>query len=359
MLGLVGLSGVTNCLQFKRNDMKKINKYLMCTVAAASIAACGGGGGGSTGGVAAPAAPVVQVTAQLVTSVPTPTYGAASEELIAFNYLNAERARCGFGKLAQSVPLDKAAKAHADYQLINTFLGHFENARQFPNGYTGGGPADRATFQGYVGIAEITDELTGYLIADGVKTGKGKKSIQELLGAPYHALGILGGYRDIGIAVRNNLETGTAIGRVIAQYKLAYKATDARQDLPKGSLSTYPCNGTIDVERALYDESPSPVPGRNLRTSPLGALTIYRAGEGDILEIVSVTYTKKSDGQNVVLRAPLTSTNNPNTDVPFRQNEASVIADVAMSAKTTYIRNSVLKLNGVPITDVTEFTTGM
>ena len=109
----------------------------MCTVAAASIAACGGGGGGSTGGVAAPAAPVVQVTAQLVTSVPTPNYGAASEELIAFNYLNAERARCGFGKLAQSVPLDKAAKAHADYQLINTFLGHFENAAQYPNGFTG------------------------------------------------------------------------------------------------------------------------------------------------------------------------------------------------------------------------------
>ena len=331
----------------------------MCTVAAASIAACGGGGGGSTGGVAAPAAPVVQVTAQLVTSVPTPTYGATSEELIAFNYLNAERARCGFGKLAQSVPLDKAAKAHADYQLINNFLGHFENAGQYPNGFTGVRPSERIQFQGYQEQGGVTDEIADFLVTNSAKAGAGAKSVRTLLNAPYHAIAMLRGYRDIGMSIRSNLDVGSTQGRVLAQYNLAFKAVDGTQEVPAGTFSSYPCNGSIGVAPALFDEEPNPVPGRDLRASPLGTQSFFRAGQSDVLEMVSVKYALKTTGELVPLRTPLTSTVNPNPGNSIGRNEAIISADVTMLPNTTYIRTTVLKINGLTKTETAEFTTGM
>ena len=149
------------------------------------------------------------------------------------------------------------------------------------------------------------------------------------------------------------------LGRVVAQYNLAFKSSDIRQNLLAGTFSTYPCNGSVGVASALNDESPNPVPGRNLRTSPLGTLSFYRAGADDVLEIVSVTYAKKADGQLAVLRSPLTSSNNPNPGNPFGQNEAAVIADGPMLPNTTYVRTTVLKINGKTHTDIVEFTTGV
>lgn len=99
---------------------------IACAILVAMLGACGGGGGGDTTSTAAPTptgdntpAPVVPVmpvapppdpvvNASIVTSVPVPTYAAASEELAAFNLLNAERERCGFGLMAQNTALDMA-----------------------------------------------------------------------------------------------------------------------------------------------------------------------------------------------------------------------------------------------------------
>ena len=66
---------------------------------AATLAACGGGGGDAPAPTPAPA-PAPATLADVVTSVPTPTYAAGSEALAAFNTLNAERSRCGFGMVA-------------------------------------------------------------------------------------------------------------------------------------------------------------------------------------------------------------------------------------------------------------------
>ena len=62
----------------------------------------------------APAPAFANQPANLVGSVRSSTYAASSEELQAFNRLNAERSQCGFGLLAQSIQLDAAAKAHND-----------------------------------------------------------------------------------------------------------------------------------------------------------------------------------------------------------------------------------------------------
>ena len=337
--------------------MEKVNSSLICVVAAASIAACGGGGDSTTSGAPVAATPV-QATAQLVTTVPAPTYAAGSEELLAFNYFNGERSRCGFGKLAQSVPLDKATKAHADYQLINNLLGHYQNAAQFPNGFTGVEPSDRVVFQGYDDLGQVTDEIDAYANNDNSKVGGGRKSIAGLLNAPYHAAGMLREYRDVGGSIRSGVDVGKPNGRVVAQYNLAYKRKDGAQDLPAGTISSYPCNGSVGIERGLYNETPNPVPGRNLRVSPLGSQSFFRAGRNDILEIISVKYAKKSDGELVPLRTVLTAKFNPNPDYLIGENEAIVLADTLMMPSTVYVRTTVLKLNGRTQTDIAEFTTG-
>jgi VCBS repeat-containing protein len=70
----------------------------------------------------------------LVSSVPDPVYtGAhASEKAAVFNSLNADRARCGFGKLAQNAKLDLASQNHATYLAVHTENSHFETS-----GWTG------------------------------------------------------------------------------------------------------------------------------------------------------------------------------------------------------------------------------
>ena len=79
-----------------------MNQVKILSVATLSVlvAACGGGGGGGDVSVPVPAPVPAAAPATLVTTVAAPTYAAAGEELSAYNTLNAERERCGFGKLA-------------------------------------------------------------------------------------------------------------------------------------------------------------------------------------------------------------------------------------------------------------------
>ncbi|WP_407830463.1 spore germination YkwD domain-containing protein [Verminephrobacter aporrectodeae] len=92
--------------------MKPKNELLATLVAGVTLIVCGGawGEGGDT---LAPAASAI------VTSVPAATYAASSSEALAYETLNAERSRCGFGLLAQNARLDQAATAHLNYSAQN------------------------------------------------------------------------------------------------------------------------------------------------------------------------------------------------------------------------------------------------
>ena len=95
--------------------MKSTTKTLALSITfAAALAACGGGGGGTTT-TATPTTPVPVANGTIVTSVPVATYAAGSDERIAYDYLNAERQKCGFGLLAQDTRLDASAAAHVSY----------------------------------------------------------------------------------------------------------------------------------------------------------------------------------------------------------------------------------------------------
>ncbi|MCX8516772.1 MAG: CAP domain-containing protein, partial [Rhodoferax sp.] len=289
----------------------------------------------------------------IVTDIQTSTYAeqGLTEEAAAFELLNAERSRCGFGTLRQNAALDKAAKAHADWQNLNGYLDHLETP-EAPNGFTGFGPSDRIVAAGYGTPGDVTDEIAGRRVAYGEvsKNGFGIAGVRSLLNAPFHMAGLVVGYRDIGLAVRTSSEVGTNYGRVLLQANLAYLHTTPRQELSDKDVLTYPCDGTTGTDYELTHESPNPVPGRDLRANPLGGSVFVLLRSGHVLTITSATIIQVN-GSNVPLRMPA---------VAYRglANEGYIVADAPLLPNTQYEVVINGTNNGVPFTRQFTFTTG-
>ena len=323
---------------------QKIARWLSA-VALAALASCGGGGGGDGGGSTPSTFPV--------------TYAAGSEDLAAFNLLNLERERCGFGGLTQNAQLDAAAKAHADYQIFNNLISHVEVAGN-PNGFTGVLPSDRIAAAGYTDAGAVTDEIAGF-IGINQKTGLGERALRNLLNAPYHLQGLMSGFRDVGLSVRSSLDTGTASSTVILQIDAAYKKSVDPQLLAASEVHTYPCEGTSGVNRQLTNEEPNPVPGRNLSTTPLGSSVYVSVRVGNVLTISSASMIQIGTGQSVTLRAPITAANDPYGPCGtgcFKPHQAYVVADAPLQAATSYQVSINGSNNGIPFARTFTFTTG-
>ncbi len=341
--------------------MQNLSLYLLvCTVL--GLSACGGGGGGdsASSSAASTAADAAAVSAAAASGTPTPAYVTGSEELAALNLLNAERSRCGFGQLAQQAQLDAAAKAHADYQIINNLLTHVEDRTAFPNGFSGVSALDRVIAKGYTGVGGVTDEIVG-LFGTSVKTGAGASGIRGLLSAPYHLRGLVGPFRDIGISVRSNTDVGTSAPKVFLQIDAAYKSAVGPQSLAASDVNTYPCEGTTGVNRQLSNESPNPVPGRDLSVNPLGAVVYIGTREGNTLQISSASMLQVSTGSPVALRAPITAATDPYSPCSegcFKSHQAYVAANAPLQANAAYQVMITGSNNGAAFSRVFTFTTG-
>lgn len=340
--------------------MKTKMKLGWTVLALAALAACGGGGGSSTPAtgtvISAPIVPVAPAVSNIVTTAPLSAYATGTEELAAFSRLNAERNFCGFGVLAQNSSLDKATLAHANSQIANNYFGHYETAgTPF---FTGVTPADRVTASGYTS-GGVTEEASGN--ATNLKTGYGEIGTRGLLNAPYHLAGLLTGYREVGISLRNATDLGAASARKILVFKLAYKDTDGLQVFSPSDVKTYPCDGSVGMSPNMSGEIPNPVPGRNLFTNPLGSTVYVALREGNMLTITSASMTNMATGAPVALRAPLTATNDPNATpnlTYFRSNQALISADAAMAPFTRYQVTVNGTNNGVAFSPTFAFTTG-
>lgn len=162
-------------------SLKKL-QLLAAFVAVASTAGCGGGGGGGRAGSVAIAPPPAPAPApDIVTSVPTPTYAASSNELLAFNSLNSERARCGFGEVAQNANLDLSASNHRAYLVANQASSHSETPGN--SGYTGATPQARAAVAGYSGSSIGEGVTTGIFSSQGT-FGDGQRQVMRLMNCP-------------------------------------------------------------------------------------------------------------------------------------------------------------------------------
>ena len=349
--------------------MKSKSLYVLSSLAmAAGLVACGGGGSAGTslpaaaggGAVAAPQpvpSPGVITSTPLVLTVPAPLYAAGSEELAAFNLLNAERARCGFGKMAQSVQLDKAARAHNDYQIINNTLSHYENFEKFPTGFTGETSSERVDAAGYKDAGDVIDDFA-YQETVVDKAGFGQIGMHTLLSAPYHMSSLLRGNRDVGVSVRASTDT-TPQGvspAVFLHVNAAYKINTGPQLIAAGDVATYPCAGSTGINSNLSDETPNPVPGRNLQTNPIGSPVYVLLRQGNLLTITSAKMVETSTNTAIVLRAPVTRDNDPN--FRFNSNEGYVAPDAPLKPMTQHTVEIKGTNNGVAFVSQFQFTTG-
>lgn len=326
---------------------------LPAVAATAILSACGGGGGDAiavTPAVTPAPAPIDSGASTIVQAITPPTYHLGTEELAAFDLLNAERLRCGFGALAQDAALDQAALAHADWQLLNTTFSHTETVGT--NGFTGVTLGDRATAAGYTPLLAVSETLA--FGTSPSKIGRGVAGIRELLTAPYHAAALVGPYRDVGISVRSPVDLGMSSAIPVTEVNPGVRT--AYQMLASDAVATYPCEGVTGVGFQLTNELPNPVPGRNLYGLPLGHPVSVVVRFGNTLAITSATMVRRSDGKAVILRQPVTAANDPNQHLPI--NQGFVIPDVPLAPSTAYTVTVSGTNNGAAFSTTFSFATG-
>ena len=268
--------------------MSNGHNYAIALCLALALSACGGGGGGgsSSGASTTP----VFVASNIITSAPTGmTYAGGSEELQAFNLLNAERAACGYGYLSQSTALDNSVINHATWLGVNNYaMSHNEEAvfSSGPNvgtnttGFTGVNPVDRMVAAGYNQTdADKVQEVGASKQPSTTKTGYGSTAVRNLLAAPYHANAMIGPFRNLGVTIKSSAVAGLgaditapagSASRVFFFANLGYLQGTVAQQIGSTDVLTYPCQGTTGTAYQLTAETPNPVPGRNLATNPLG-----------------------------------------------------------------------------------------
>lgn len=318
-------------------------RFTLAVLTAAVLTACGGGGGGgTTAPVAATPPPTVSTAASLITTVGPATYN--GEQAVAFNLLNAERGRCGFGLLSQNAQLDKAAAAHANYSKVNQVFSHDETTG-LP-GFTGTTPTARGAAQGYAGqVGEV------------MASGDGNYATRSLLSGPYHMRALLDGYRDVGIGMLESNVPGFP-------YFVADLGTQTGfgvQQLGSSDVVTYPCDGTAGVNFQLRGEVPNPIPGRDLASNPIGTPVLIKVRDGNTLVITNAGMINVATGAPVALRAPVGAANDPNAGggvAYFKPSEAYIAPDAPLTRGTAYQVTITGTNNGTAFSRTFSFTTG-
>lgn len=265
------------------------------------ISGCGGGGSSTPAANVSQSSPTQVVPNSLVSAVAPATY--TNDQAAAYNRLNAERSLCGFGLLAQNSNLDQSAAAHSLYEITNN-SGEAHNETPGRPYFTGATPQARATAAGYSGTAS-----EGMWIGD-----SGDDAMRGMISGPYHGLGMLNIFRDVGISYRLwtfAIPNGTASTNTLV-VNLGYQNGAGPQQLGSEDVATYPCQGVTGVRRLLMGESPSPTgPSRNIGTNPVGTPLLVVVRSGQTLGLTSATLTKVGGGQ-VPLLPPVTMSNDPN-----------------------------------------------
>jgi uncharacterized protein YkwD len=333
-------------------------RFVLTSVLLALLAACGGGGSDTSNPVAniSPSAEVIP--GNQVSTVSSPTYMSNSEEIAAYQLLNAERSRCGFGLLGQNTKLDASAIAHAKWNLINNQISHIENGVAFPNGFTGSSPFDRANFQGYSGVFSVGEVISTRSAP--TKNGMGENSIRGLLNAPFHLAHLMGSYSEVGLTVQSPQDVGLTSGTVQLVANLGHSVTVGRQEPASNEVLTYPCDGSTGVMYALTGESPNPVPGRDLSLNPLGVSVFVRVRNGQPLIISSAILKEEATGAEVETRPMVGGVNgSPDTILNlFNASRSYISANSAMKTETRYTMTLVGSNNGVSFNKTFSFSTG-
>jgi uncharacterized protein YkwD len=358
---------------------KQTYKLTALAIAASLVlAACGGGGGSNSTAPAASASSPSGTTSGAVavqTSVPAPTYGAATMQASAFATLNAYRLAMGVGEVAQDPILDNSATKHAlylDSNLANgnlTALSHNE-VTTFANFY-GDTPLSRAQLSG----APAT-EWIGEDIAAGVPqtsaAAYGSNCVNIYLDTVYHLQSLTSNQQTIGIGFQQNsgtypnyscvLDFGETAG-VSGAPQANSLYTPGGQQMPTTAIAHSPLVNEVNVPLAMIAEIVNPAPDIAAPGRPI-MVRVNVANAGDVLTVSGFTLTA-ANGSVVAARiivpsAALTgSSSGVTADVNngLAPGVAFLLPLAPLTANTTYTASFSGARDGTPISVTWNFTT--
>lgn len=217
------------------------------TIAAALMAAgCGGGSDDAPATTTAAAVSTEKPVEQPILTMPTSTYTGMYAQ--AFQRINEARIAAGVSALKQSVELDRAAQAHAEYLAYHNLTGHYQSSLDAL--FTGTTHVDRALAQKY------KNTVTVEVVSTAARDYSGANHVDLHLNSVYHLLGaLLPNANEIGIGV----SWPSAIGQV--SLSITTGTTDSRL-MPVKYPIVWPADKAINTARQFVPaiERPNPLP---------------------------------------------------------------------------------------------------
>jgi len=316
--------------------------WLSVLFASATVVGCGGGGTPAPPPYYPPPEPIPAVT-----SVPTPV-GYSDRQMAAFDRLNELRAQAGLGLLAQSMPLDASANAHAMWEVTNDIYGHDETPGT--PGFTGVSFRDRIVQAGY-GWPNVSGEVitAGYAPSN---------AVDALVQVPYHRQAVLAfelvdigvGWSDVRIPSDGTplvLDLGVPQGS-------GGRSNGQTARVEMGGIVVWPADGAHGVWCAMGGEFPNPVPGKNMYA--VGTPISIGVDPLKILRVTSFTLHEHLSGSDIAMTL-LDEPSDPNHMI--FANFAASIPNEFLKHLTAYDVDFQGTLDGVPFEKKWAFTTGV
>ncbi len=276
----------------------------------------------------------VQLRAQ-ETAPPLVTGDMAADGLIWFNF---RRQQAGLLPLERDTQLDQAARAHAEYQLLNQSVAHEEQAGR--PGFTGFDAPQRLQAAGFpLKAASLAD---GEVIA-ATSRPDGFAAADGLITAIYH--------RYLIFEPRFSTAGAGAASRPGAYSWLTVNMIAPRQSsgLGKGQLVLWPASGQRSVRRNFYSdqETPDPVPHHD----EVGYPVSVHADFTSVLKVERFTLRPR-DGQPLAVRQ-LDSTSDRDTP----PSAAAIVPLLPLRAATDYDVEFTGAVDGQPVSHQWSFRT--
>jgi uncharacterized protein YkwD len=286
----------------------------------AALAACGGGSGGSAP-APPPTAPSPSGPLAAVMSVPEPV-GYDADRLAAFNRLNEIRLSAGLGMLAQSRVMDRAAQAHADWEIANDIYGHVEQAGTV--GFTGAHWWDRDEAIGYTPASGEEVATSGYASGD---------AMDILANVAYHRIALLTiEWVDVGIGHSSgmipNVSEPLVVDMAVPQGD-AVRGQGQLAQVSSGGVVVWPVDGAQGVRTHMGGESPNPVAESDVLA--LGMPVSVTVASGRTISVTRFTLRNSSTGA-IVPTYLLTHLNDTNALVPTSYVAVIPLAALASNA---------------------------
>ena len=272
--------------------------------------------------------------------------GAENEDAV--TRLNEVRASVGLHALRTNIKLEEAGTSHANYirdawATYNVAVSHYEYEEEYPSDYfTGVFAHDRAVYAGYETNSYVGEALT-YVSADA------RDSVDELMSAIYHRHGLLFNFVDeVGVGV-----SGTENEDHSYTYELASKV-DKQTALMATSplIVAYPPQGSTDVRRVFYGETPDPLPDTSESGYPISIE--FNSHYTVSVEVVSFRLYDESDTE-ITDTTLMSQDTDPNE--LFAYNQFALFPMQVLDGDHTYRVEVEYILNGESGTKTWSFTT--